>query len=231
MPVSTLKDHLYNRRAAPRTTKRLCTRRKNLFLQPDSLGGSEDTAPGRDGLRSNKHIRMTREKERSLETSPLGLTQERPRAVAVRYRIEPPCSRLGVAIPRYIHRSAGGGLVGNNGRLFKGKSSPVRPESAVVLDAFAQKTGIHISVQNGSAIGLEFCQGTLRAPVHQSVAVGQDLGAALGLSQETIRGLECLNDLCSPGRSVDGDDLALGERVRVDFVSAVILSSVGGIIK
>lgn len=121
--------------------------------------------------------------------------------------------------------------MGNNGRLFKGKSSPVVPESTVVLDTFPEEIRVHISVQDGRTIGLEFCEGTLRAPVHQRITVGQDLGASLGLRQEAIRGLESLNNLCSPSGGVDGDDLSLGGKVRVDFMPTVVFSTVGRIIK
>ena len=53
----------------------------------------------------------------------------------------------------------------------------------------------------------------------------------MGLGEEAIGRLEGLDNLGGPGGRVDGDDLALGERVGVDFVAAVVLCAVGRVIE
>jgi hypothetical protein len=154
-----------------------------LFLQMNCLCGLEDAAMSRNGFRGNMEVGMARKEERSLESLTLGFAQERPRTILVGDGIKPPRCGLRVTIPRYINRSPRGSLFGNNGRLFRGITRPVVPEGTVIFDTFTKQTRVHVRVKNRSTIRLELGHGSLRAPVDQSVTIGEKLGATLGLSK------------------------------------------------
>ena len=86
-------------------------------------------------------------------------------------------------------------------------------------------------MENGGSIGLKLGCCTLRTPVDKCIAIGQDLGTALGLCQKSVRWLEGLNDFCGPLGCVDDDNFALGERIRTELRSPATLRSMCCIVK
>lgn len=57
------------------------------------------------------------------------------------------------------------------------------------------------------------------------------MGAALRLGQEPVRWLEGLHDGCGPVSLVDGDDLALGESISMEFGAAAVLRAMGCVVE
>ena len=111
-----------------------------------------------------------------------------------------------------------------------GDAGPVVAEAAVVLDAEAQKTRVHVGVEDGRAVGRELGDGALGAPVDQDIAVGQDLCGALGFGEQVVGRVESLDDFGLPGVGVDLDDLAAGDVVKVHLVAVTILGAVGRVV-
>lgn len=119
----------------------------------------------------------------------------------------------------------------NDRGLFGREARPVVSKGSVILDPFAKEPRIHVRMENGRAVRSEFSHRTFGAPIDERITVREDLSATLRLGQESIGGLERLNNPSGPSGRVDGYDLTLREGVCVDLVTAVIFCPVGGVVE
>jgi hypothetical protein len=85
-------------------------------------------------------------------------------------------------------------------------------------------------MEDWGTIGTKLGQSALRTPVDKHITTGEDLGASLGLRQEAVRRLKCLDDRRLPSRCVDFNNFSLRERMGVDFTATTVLGSVRGVI-
>lgn len=195
----------------------LGARREYFLLRLDYCSGDEQLARSVNGFCRHGSEFLVGNKELRLKALALDFTQEVARCKVIRLGVEPPNSSLGVAVPRDIDGGAVIALKRNDSRVLARQTSPVVAESAVVLNAVAEKTRVHVRVEDGRSVAGELGDGALGAPADEHVAAGQDLSAALGLGQQIVRWEVSADEVGGPGLGVEFQDLSAAGRRGVDF--------------